>query len=65
MKEEERVVTVAFMGAPTVWNEKLANGNEILCTMDSMQDLYRVGLYADGSLHNTGMLTDLMLVSLW
>ena len=49
-KENDLTVLVAFMGAPTVFYEKLNSGTETKGALEAMQDLYNIGQYQNGEL---------------
>ena len=49
-KENDLTVLVAFMGAPTVFYEKLNSGTETKAALEAMQDLYNIGKYENGKL---------------
>lgn len=51
--DRDIVVSVAFMGAPVVLYEQTTSGHETTEAFRCLQDVYSIGGYRDGKLHNT------------
>nr|KAG5688621.1 hypothetical protein BaRGS_033437 [Batillaria attramentaria] len=51
--ERDLVITVGFMGAPVVLYEQTTSGHETTDAFRCLQEVYSIGGYADGRLHNT------------
>ncbi len=55
MKDDDFVIPVAFMGAPTIGIERLENGTEPISALKCLQNMYTVGQFqTSGTLANAG-----------